>query len=284
MNIIYIFVAANRYAHSYFALGWKGMETGWYALAHSFFDQALERDPDYYMATVGKMLSHENMGYGVGNYKEQLLSMSTSPDFRVKLSRQEQLLVQALNSLQNGKDFGAGLDAMTNTFDSDTSDTLKDYIIRVVDGNGNLLFKDQYQILASVAKSDESVFALHLLTHNLNPYKNGKNRITEASQKAATDAIFLFNKLEVTGAWVITSDCVDIAEYYSKWSVGIKLLSSHSSFLSVNGLYEPNPTSGTLLGQNDKEIFIRGINITYMSKSINNLNKYERLHFYQLQV
>lgn len=259
------------------------METGWYTLAHDLLDEAIRIDPDFHLAYVGKMLSNENMGYGMSdgdiNYGKKMHEIMDSADFKVKLSIQEQLLVEALTKFQDGDDFSDGLKKMSEEFQKFRG--LKDKIVQVVEGNVNLLSRNTYQILSRLADDDENVFALQLLTHNLNPYKNGKDSITPDSQKASTDAVFVYQRLGVNGAWQITADCSDIALYYSRWSFGRSLLDSQRTFLFRNT--DPSDTSA-LLGEDEDNLLVHGLDVEYMSKALQRVNEYERLHFFQLQV
>lgn len=261
------------------------MESGWYELARLQFDNATEKDPSYHMAYVGKMLSHELLGYGLSDddgvsFKDKMKMIIDASDFDVRLSFQEQLLVKALYALQNGSDFLAGLAGMDNVFIEDTV-TFKDNIIKVIEGNGNLLTGNSFIKLAQLADSEKNVFALQLLTHNLNPYKLGMNRTALREEKAAVDALFVYDELDIDGAWPITFDGSDIAEYYSKWTRGKSLLEGLREFLYT---HKSKDDPSKLLGEDDVNIIVNGLNIPYVSKSMERIYIYERLHFFYIQV
>ena len=282
LNHVFVFSCLDgEYAHPYFALGWKAMEVGWYKLSHHLLDEAIRIDPNFYMAWVGKMLSNERMGYGLvdgKSYKDRMSEIYNSLDFKVKLSLQEQLLVQALSTFQNGSTYEEGLVGLIEVFSY--YEGFKDPIIKVIEGNANLLQFDAYQILNTLAEDEKIVFALQLLTHNLNPYKNGKSRISLESRRAATDAVYHYQDLGIGGAWQITADCTDITEYYAEWKIGSLLLENQRIFVFDN--ISPDPSF--LLGENQDEIFVHGLNVTYMSTALYRVNAYERLHFFHIQV
>lgn len=279
---IFDHVIAADYAFPYAGLGWKAMEAGWYDLAHDQFNKALERDPDFYMAYIGKALSNEDMGYGMGDsvvesYKDKLNEIKDRPDIPLKLSFQFQLLLKALVDLNNADNLQKGLEAMSKAFTDDDM-TKTSYIDRVVSGNALLLRLDAVGPLQT--RSENNVFALQYLTHNLNPYKNGKKRNTLPLREAAVDAVFTYQKMEVYGAWRITSDCIDITEYYAQWSLAHSVVDNERYFLTRN----IGENEGSLLKVDGENIIVRGLDVKYMGQSLRRINAYERFHFYSLQV
>ncbi|KAF6031904.1 hypothetical protein EB796_009806 [Bugula neritina] len=274
----------DQQAYHNFALGWKAMEAGWYILAHDMLDKAIAIDSNYSMAYIGKILANKNMGYGLGDdvvpsYYEKLQEIANTADFRVKQSMQEQLLIEALIGLHSAPSLEEGLEVMIKIFSSDTT-TKKNYILNVVDGNAQLLHFNNYKTIEGIAE-DSNTFALQLLTHNLNPYKNGKNIISPESENTATGAMYTFEALEVKGAWQIYSDCVDIAEYYAYWNKGQKMLSDQRDFLFRNTIESDDTALFKEVGDN---LVVHQLEVVYMSRSLRRINEYERLHFFQLQL
>lgn len=259
------------------------MEVGWYNLAHDQLDYAIDLDPDYYMAYIGKVLSNENLGYGmsdakIGNYKDKLIEINSRPDKQLRLTFQEQLLLDALIALQSADTFSQGLFDMDDVFNED-SETVRDNILAVIRGIGLLLSVDSHITLDSVADASANVYALQLLTHSLNPYNN-ENRTTTTLMNAAIKAVFTFQGLDIRGAAQITADSVDISEYYGRWSLAYTRLSAQRNFLFSS--VRDNPTSlFTIVGDS---IVLQGLDLDYMSISVQQINEYERLHFYELQV
>jgi len=200
------------------------MESGWFTLAKQQFEHAIQLDPDYYMAHIGWILSHDQLGYGMSPndreiYRTKLNEFNTRPDLDVRLSYQDQQVFEAVRQLLNGADLNDGLAELKKVFDNDrTTDTY--YIGNTIRGTALLLLSDSHETLESIAKREKKVFPLQLLMNNLNPYKKGKDRITAASQLAATSAVSVYNKLEISGPWQITADSVDISQYYGQWREG----------------------------------------------------------------
>ncbi|XP_067942526.1 uncharacterized protein [Watersipora subatra] len=278
-------VTNGEYAHPYFALGWKAMETGWYTLAKSMFNNATSIDPEFYLAYVGKMLANDDMGYGMNDengvsYKTHMNEILVAPDFEVKLSLQEQLLVQALAAFQNGETLAEGLEAMIQVFIDYQG--YKDNILKVIEGNANLLKRNTYQLLSDLAETDENVFALHLLTHNLNPYTIEKNRISGESQRAAIKAAYIYQGLGIQGAWPIIADCTDINAYYAQWQFGRLLLENQKNFLFRNT--HPDDREFLFRDDDDDYIIVNGLEEMYTSKALLRIDEYERLHFFELQL
>lgn len=258
------------------------MEAGWYDLAHDQFNKALERDPDFYMAHIGKALSNEDMGYGmsdnvVKSYRDKLNEIKDKPDIPLKLTFQFQLLLKALIALNNADNLQKGLKAMSDVFTDDAM-TKTSYIDLVVAGNALLLHSDSFRPLQT--RSENNVFALQYLTHNLNPYKNGKDRKSLPLREAAVDAVYTYEKMEVHGAWRISSDCIDITEYYAQWPLAHSVINSQLYFLARNIVERDDG----LLKVQGEDIVVRGLNVTYMGQSLRRINAYERFHFYMLQV
>lgn len=261
------------------------METGWYSLARMMLNEATDRDPSYHMAYVGKMLSNDNMGYGLSDdegvsYKERLKTILDADDFQVRLSLQEQLLVKALYEFQNSNSLKEGLEQMENVFVDDTS-TFRDSTINVIAGNGLLLSGNIFSKLKQMADDESNVYALHLLLHNLNPYGAGKNRTGGRFEQPATDALFDYTKLNIRGAWPITFAGSDIAEYYSRWTRGRTLLTQFKGFVDQN--FNENDAS-QLLGVDGNNLVVHGLDVTYVSRSLEQVYVYERLHFFNIQV
>lgn len=278
-------VDSTKMAYNYFALGWKSMESGWYSLARMMFKNATQLDPTYHMAYVGEMLSNENMGYGLANedgssFKDLMNNIIQSDDFEVRLSLQEQLLVKALFALQSGASLEEGLKDMNEVFISNTA-TLKDSIINVVEGNGNLLSLGTFEILKQMGDNEGNVYALQLLLHNLNPYENGKNRTSAREQAGATDALYDYAPLNIKGAWPMTFDSSDIAEYYSVWNQGRNLLFNFKEFVALN--YRED-TPDKLLGSEGNNLIVNGLDVDYVSRSVERIYIYERLQFFNIQV
>lgn len=270
-------ILEGKYAHPYFALGWKAMEAGWYTLAHHLLDQAIDIDSEFHMAYVGKMLSNDNMGYGFPSYKQRLRTILNSPDFEVKLSLQEQLIVKAFDKLQSADNFKDGLRKMSGEIRS--YEGSKDKITDVIAGNAELLSDNAHESLLHLAETENNVYALQLLTHNLNPYTNGKT--FGLNEEASTKAVYAYQSLRVYGAWQISADCSDIALYYSEWGVGNSLLSGQRTFLFEN-TDGANPLA--LLREEENNLIVQGLEVKYMSKALARVNEYEILHFFQLQV
>lgn len=281
-----LFVVVDAEAYPYFALGWKAMEAGWYNLARMMFNNATTIDENYHMAYVGRMLSHTDMGYGLididgVSFKDRLKLILDSVDFEAKLSYQEQFLVRALHTLQSGADYQKGLNEMSLVFADNTGNTLKDVIIKVIEGNGLLLARGVLDRLKQLAKDEKSVYALQLLTHNLNPYGAGENRTSLAEQEAVVEALFIFADLNVNGAWPITFAGSDIAEYYSKWTRGFNLLSKLKEFRFAN---TRTNDADRLLIEDDTDYIVNGLNVKYVGKSKLRVYIHERLNFFSIQV
>lgn len=280
--IAILFYKVDDYAHTYFALGWKAMEAGWYELAYHQFNEALARDEEYYTAYIGKSLSYENFGYGLTDsptlrsYKDILNEIQNQPNLSFKLTLQQKLLLRSLVELHNGSNLKDGLEKMIDVFLTDEK-TEVDYVARVVSGNALLLKSDIFSPLES--HSENNVFALQYLTHNLNPYHNGKNRTTYALRDVAVRAVHLFNDLGVNGAARIMADCIDITLYYAEWFLGRQLIDSMRDFLFRNVGPEPY-----LFREEDGKLITNGLNVTYMSQAWRRFTEYEIRHFHSLQV
>lgn len=262
------------------------METGWYNLAHDQLNYAIDLDPEYYMAYIGKVLANENLGYGqtddkVGmSYKDKLLEIDGTPDKHLRLTLQEQLLLTALITLHTADTFEQGLVDMDNVFTEDT-ETQRDYILAVIRGIGILLSESSHVTLENAADDYENVYALQLLTRTLNPYRpENRNRTTEALMKAAIKAVFTFQGLNIRGADEITEDCVDISQYYGRWALAFTRLQAQRDFLFTKVGTSPDD----LFTVDNGTIVLQGLNMDYMSVSLQLINEYERLHFYELQV
>ena len=256
------------------------MEVGWYDLAHNQFSQAIRLDPNYYMAYIGKILSNENLGYGmsdvhVGNYRMLLTNISRRADFKLRLTFQEQLLFQALYALHRADSFGQGLQMMKTVFDNDST-TLFNSHLSVIKAYNALELLEEWQPLANIAIDHHNVYALHLLTHKLNPYREETN----GTRLAALAAVFAFRRLGVEGAHSIIIDCTDIAEYYGHWFLGKTLLQTFSDFLFSN---MGGKSTDLLMVQNDM-VTLRGVDVAYIRTSLQHVYLLERFHFYQLQV
>lgn len=268
------------FAHPYFALGWKALEAGWYTLSKDQFKKALDVDPDFYTASIGLILSHDNFGYGgkddvIGSYKTKLQGIDEQLDIDLKLTKQFKLILKALLALHNSETLEGGLQRMNTIFSTD-SDTKRNYILRVIAGNVQLLLYNAYGPLARISK--KNVFALHYLTHNLNPYGNGRMRTSLALRDAAISAVFTYQALEVDGAWQISADCIDIAEYYARWSLGKVRLDAQRNFMFRN------IGDDELFRREANDIITNGLEVKYMSLSLKRISEYERLHFFELQV
>lgn len=259
------------------------MEAGWYSLAHQQFSLAIDLDTDYYMAYIGKVLSNQNLGYGmsdekIGSYKERLKNISMQRDVNLRLSYQEQFLLQALVALHSGHSMEQGLIYMNKVFDENVS-VVPDYILSVVRAYGLLITAHVYQPLAKIAKSENNVFALNLLVNNLNPYRVERRRLN-LWKDAALSAVFTYQGLGIRGAQEIALTCVDIAEYYGAWSLAKTIVDLENGFLFTN----IGNQSVDLFVRENEAISVRGLNVTYLRLSRWLVYKYERLHFYMLQV
>lgn len=257
------------------------MEAGWYELAHDQFNKALEKDEGFYMAYVGKVLSNEDFGFQqtddeIGSYKEKLNEISQKDDLDGKLTMQQKRILKALTALHNEEKFSDGLRAMAGVLQDVKTDDKSSYVDDVIGGNVLLLRADNVRVLQS--RSSDNVYALQYLTHNLNPYKNGKKRQSDDLRGTAIYAIYTYLELEVRGAAQITADSVDISEYYAQWRLGIARIRSMNSFVfgqtSDNGLFR-------IEGDN---YMVNGLDVFYMSVSFYEISVNEKLHFFYLQV
>lgn len=233
------------------------------------------------MAAIGLILSNENMGYGgtddvIGGYKAKLEEINQQKDLDLKLTKQNQLILKALLALHTAQSVQDGLSKMNSVFSQD-HETKRNYATRVIAGNTQLLRFNSFGPLATIAKSNR-IFALHYLTHNLNPYGNGKKRTSPALRKAAIDAVYIYQKLEVDGTAQISADCIDVAEYYADWETGKSTLDAQRIFLVKN------VGDNLLFREEGSDIITNDLDVKYMSLSQRRINEYERLHFFELQV
>lgn len=234
------------------------------------------------MAYIGKTLSNTDMGFrlidsDIGSYKQVLSDIYHKPDLDLKLTYQQMLLLKALVAFHSGEDLQNGLERMNEAFLAEETTQIS-YVETVISGNSLLLSLNSHAPLQQ--HSANNVFALKYLTKNLNPYKGGWKRRSVEQGEAAVASVYTYQSLEIDGAWKITADCIDIAEYYAEWALGKTRINAQRNFLIRN----TGPNADMLFREDGSLLIANGLEVPYMSRSLRRINEYERLHFFELQV